>query len=300
MKKITIIFFVFIHSFAFGQTDAGKTGLSFLKIGVGAGESTLAEAVSTHARSPFSISYNPALLSFFENSNIGFMHNEWIQDVSSEFLISNFSLFGQRFVASVNSTNISEIEIRTRPGEKEGSFNANYLNIGIGSAIMLNEDISIGVNIKYLYESIFEYEASGYGLDFGLMHRNIFSNLNLGVALRNLGSMSTLNLESTKLPAELRIGASYNEILKFADFSFTPSIDIQKYFSTEGFPILLGLEAEYSKIIYLRFGYRTGRELNGFSTGVGLSWKGIQADYAFVPFSQNFGSANIFSIHIEL
>jgi hypothetical protein len=300
MKKISILICVFVYSIASAQTDAGKTGLSFLKIGVGAGETALAEAVSSRIRSPFALTYNPALLSFFENPNVGFMHNEWIQDVKSEFLISNFSLFGVNMAASVNSTNISEIEVRTRPGEKEGSFTAHYLNIGIGSAFKLNEDVSFGFNFKFLYENIFEYEASGFGLDVGLLHRNIFSRFNLGVALRNLGSMSKLNQESTKLPTELRIGASYNEILKFADFSFTPSLDIQKYFPADGFPILIGVEADYAKNIFLRVGYRTGRELNGFSAGIGLSWKGIQADYAFVPFSQNFSSANIFSIYIAL
>jgi len=300
MKKLITLTFIIVYALSYAQNDAGKTGLSFLKIGVGAGESALAEAISTNLNSPFSIYYNPALLSFHENPNIGFMHNEWIQDVKSEFLISNFELFNIPLFAVVNSTNISEIEIRTKPGEKEGSFNAHYLNIGLGTALKLYENISTGVVFKYLYENIFDYEASGYALDLGLFYKDFYSDLNLGLTLRNLGNMSNLNKESTKLPTEIRIGASYVDLLKFSEFSFTPSIEFQKYFSKAGFPILFGLETNYSRMFFVRLGYRTGRELHGFSAGVGINWKGIQADYAYVPFKESFGSANIFSIFISL
>ncbi len=300
MKKILIFSFIIFQTVCFAQQGAGNSGLSFLKIGVGAGESALAEAVSANIISPFSIYYNPASMSFLNSSNIGFMHNEWIQDVKSEFLLSNFELFEIPIFAIVNSTNISEIEIRTKPGEKEGSFNAHYLNLGLGTALKLKDNISVGLTLKYLYENIFDYEASGYALDFGLFYKDFYPSLNLGLALRNLGSMSKLNQERTKLPTEIRIGASYLELLKFSEFSFTPSIEFQKYFSTDGIPVLLGIESNYSKMFFVRFGYRTGKELQGFSAGVGFSWKGIQADYAYVPFAESFGSANIFSIFISL
>lgn len=300
MKKLLIVIILLISSKTYSQSNAGSTGLSFLKLGIGAREIALSEAVSAQAFSPFSIVYNPALLLVNYISSVGFMHNEWIKDVRTELLAGSFDLFGQPFFISLNSTNVAEIQIRTRPGESEGTFNAHYFAANLSSAIKINEQISVGAGLKYLYENIFSNEASGYGFDFGFHYKNLFDLINVGVAARNIGSMSKLNLESTKLPAELRIGFSSNDGFVLSNFNFIPSFEIQKIFSTDGLPLLFGLETIYNDLIALRFGFRTGKELNNFSTGLGVNWKGIHIDYAFVPFNQNFGSANIISLFIEL
>ncbi len=300
MKRILIIILLLVCSNTYSQSNAGNTGLSFLKLGVGAREIALSEAVSAQASSPFSIIYNPALLLVNDKSAIGFMHNEWIEDVRTELLTSGFELFGQPLFVSLNSTNVSDIQIRTRPGGSEGTFNAHYFAANLSSAIKINEQISVGAGIKYLYENIFSNEASGYGFDFGFHYKNLFDLINVGSAVRNIGSMSKLNLESTKLPAELRIGFSSNNGFVLSNFNFIPSFEIQKIFSADGLPLLFGLETIYNDLIALRFGFKTGTELNNFSTGLGVNWKGIHIDYAFVPFNQNFGSANIISLFIEL
>ncbi len=142
-----------------------------MKIGTGAAEIGLSEAVTSKFVSPFSLSYNPALVSQIEFSSLGLMHNEWIQDLSSDVLVGNTKFFGVPLFITINSTKISNIELRTRPGEPEATFNAHYFYGGLGTGFILFNDFSFGAQFKYLYENIYVDESNGYAFDFGLFKK---------------------------------------------------------------------------------------------------------------------------------
>lgn len=297
---LSLTAFLFYVNFLNAQTNAGNTGMSFLKFGVGAREMALAEVPTGISVSPFQAYYNPALLSKINQSSIGFMHNEWLQSVKSEFLIANFSLFKIPFSFSLNSTNIPDIEIRTKPGEKEGTFNAHYLSVGLATGFNLFGNLDFGLGSKFLYENIFSNEASGYAFDFGLVYSKFLDYSDISFSVRNLGSMGNLLNESSKLPSDMKIGVSLSEPVKLSKFNFSPAIQIQKYFDIDGIQFLAGIETTYDNFLAIRLGYRSNKELNGFSAGLGFNYYGVSLDYAFLPFNNNFGSANIFSVFINL
>lgn len=297
--KLKIFLNILLISNLFAQ-GAGNTGYSFLKIGTGAAELGLAEAVTSKFVSPFSLNYNPALINQSKFSSIGLMHNEWIQDLSSEFFIGNSTLYGIPFFITINSTKISGIEVRTRPGESEGSFDAHYFYGGIGTGLNLFDDFSIGAQFKYLYENIYVDESNGYAFDFSLFKKNLIENISAGMSFRNLGKVNALSSESAKLPAEVRFGLSYSGDLSLSKFKFSPSLELQKYLDYEKLYFLFGLETNYNNLINMRLGYNSGRTLNSFSFGFGLKYRAVSFDYAFLPFKENFGSANLISIYIQL
>lgn len=297
--KLKIILFLFFFSRVFAQ-NAGNTGYSFLKIGVGASEIGLAEAVSSKFVSPFSLNYNPALITQSDFSSIGLMHNAWVQDLSSEFLVANSSIYGIPFFITINSTQISNIEVRTRPGEAEGTFDAHYFYGGAGSGFNLFEDFSIGFQFKYIYENIYVDESYGYAFDFGIFKKNLIENFNSGLSFRNFGKVNFLSSESSSLPSEVRFGLSYSGNLSISKFRFYPSMDFHKYLAYKKLYLLLGLETNYDNLIRLRLGYNSGRDLNNFSLGLGIKYRSVSFDYAFLPFRENFGSANLISIYIQL
>lgn len=297
--KFKALFFLILISNLFSQ-NAGNTGYSFLKIGTGAAEIGLAEAVTSKFISPFSFNYNPALISQIEFSSVGFMHNEWIQDLSSDVLIGNTRVFGVPLFITINSTKISEIEIRTRPGSSEGTFDAHYFYGGIGSGFSLFEDFSVGVQFKYLYENIYVDESNGYALDFGMLKKNLIENFDAGLSFRNFGKVNFLASESAKLPSEVRFGLNYSGNLSLHKFKFYPSFEIQKYLDYKKLSLLFGLETNFDNLLRFRFGYNSGKELNNFSIGLGLKFRAVSFDYAFLPFKENFGNANIISIYIQL
>lgn len=298
MKSKLLVFFILLSNLL--AQNAGNTGYSFLKIGTGAAEIGLAEAVTSKFISTFSVNYNPALITQIEFSSIGFMHNEWIQDLSSDVLVGNTNVYGVPVFVLINSTKISEIEIRTRPGNAEGTFNAHYFYGGLGTGFKLFENFSVGANFKYLYENIYVDESNGYAFDFGIFKKNLIKNFDAGLSFRNFGKVNLLSSESAKLPSEVRFGLSYSGNLSMSKFNFYPSLDIQKYLDYHKLYLLFGFETIYNNLVKLRFGYNSGRELNNLSFGFGLKYRAVAFDYAFLPFKENFGNANLISIYIQL
>ncbi len=218
--RVTILSILLLVTCGLFAQNAANTGYSFLKIGVGAGEVAQAEAVTAKFSSPFSVYYNSALITQSNYSSIGLMHNEWVQDLRSEFLVANSTFYGLPFFITINSTSIASIEIRTRPGEAQGTFNAHYFMAGIGTGYELFENFSAGLQIKYLYENIYVDESNGYAFDFGLFKKNLIDDFNAGLSFRNFGKVNQLSASSTELPSEVRFGLNYSGNLSLYKFQF--------------------------------------------------------------------------------
>lgn len=276
--------------------DAGNSGLSFLKLGASA-KSISAADIGLLNSDPASVFYNPAAVNLQNSASLMFTHQIWIQDLTSEILGANFSLFGLPFAIGVNTTKIKGFEIRTKPSaEPDGLFNANYFYGSISSGFTIIENLEFGVTIKYLYESLLSDDASGTGYDFGLIYSDLIQNLNVGFSMRNLGSMDALKTEKTKLPSDFIVNSTYKYDIDNSSFSFLPIFGIQKYLETENLHLHLGTDILYSKQFAVRLGYITGYESKGLTAGAGFYWNGFNVDYAFTPFKYGLGNANTITL----
>ncbi len=294
MNKFATILLI-SASLAFGQS-AGNAGMSFLKIGFGARQLALGDFGVVGINDVTAYNYNPALLSEFENSQIIFTHNKWIQDLSSNMLGATFELFSLPFAFTVNTTSIKDIEVRTRPGDAESTFNANYMYIGLSTGFRLYDKLSTGLTIRYVYENLFSDESSGTLFDIGLHYAGLIEHLDLAFSLRNMGSVDVLRNEETKVPTDLRIGASYKFSAEDISTDFTVIGGYQKYTPVDASHIHLGGEAFYDQVVAVRLGYMTGYESKGFTAGLGLQWEGINFDYAYTPFDYNLGTSHTISL----
>jgi hypothetical protein len=294
MTKIVTILLI-TASLAFGQS-AGNAGMSFLKIGFGARQLALGDFGIAGINDVTAYNYNPALLSKFENSQIIFTHNQWIQDLSSNMLGATFEMFSLPFAFTVNSTSIKDIEVRTRPGDVESTFNANYMYIGLSTGFKVYDNLSTGLTFRYVYENLFSDESSGMLFDLGLYYADLIEHLDLAFSLRNLGSVDVLRNEETEVPTDLRLGASYKMSAENINTDFTFIAGYQKYTPLDDSHIHLGAEAFYDEVVAVRLGYMTGYESKGLTTGLGLKWKGINFDYAYTPFDYNLGNSHTISL----
>ncbi len=291
MKK-TILFFILIGTYSFAQS-AGNSGLSFLKFGFGARNIAMGDLGVVGNNDLTALNYNPSLLAVNEKTQLSFTHNSLFQDLSSEMFAGSFKAFGLPIAVGVNTTNINDIEVRTNPGPVLSTFNAHFFYASISAAHELYENLYGGVTYKYLYENIFTDDASGYGFDLGLTYTKVLEGLDLGISLRNLGSMNILRSESTKLPTDLRMGASYNFALEDYKLNFTVLGGYQKYTLEDGSHVNIGGEAVYGKMFALRVGYLSGYDSKNISAGFGVNWKGINIDYAYVPIKYGLGDSHI-------
>lgn len=300
MKLIikSVVLFLFLSVTLIPQS-AGKSGLSFLKIGAGARNIALGDNGSVFANDVTAVFYNPANLLKSSAPEIMLMHNEWIQDVRSEVSAVKFSLFGLPLGFGFNSTSISDIEIREKPGDAIGTFAAQYFFGSISTAFKMIEDLNFGATFKYINEDIFQHYSAGYGFDFGLSYSTSIENLDAAFVLKNIGSMKMLRNESTKLPSEVRAGIVYSFNLEKSKIQITPGAEFQKYLATDDIHINFGTEFVYDNLVALRLGYQTFYESKSFTGGIGLSWGSLVFDYALSPFSYGLGQGHTVSLNFK-
>ncbi len=298
-RTIFLILITFSFQYLYSQS-AGLTGLSFLKIGVGARNIALGDNGTTFSNDATAIFYNPANLATMKGNEIFIMHNSWIQDVSAEALAVKFDLWGLPLGIGLNSTSVSDIPERTVAGDKIGSFDAHYFSGALATGFQITDNLNAGFAFKFLYENMFSDEAQGYGFDFGFTYNEIIPNLSAAAALKNLGSMTELRNQTSKLPTELRVGALYAIPAYHELFSSKVSVEYQKYTELTDSHINFGVETIYNSMFALRLGYMTQYEAKGFTAGIGFKWNIVNVDYAFTPFKYDLGSTQTVSIRAAL
>lgn len=297
MKKIVVIFF--LSSIIALAQSAGSSGLAFLKFGFGARNIAMGDAGSAGSNDLSAMYYNPSRLVSVEGNEVLFMHNEWIQDVRSEVGGIKWDMFSIPWAVGFNVTTVSDIEVRERPGEPISAFNANYFFGSLSSGFTVIDDFDFGLTFKYLYEGLLNDESTGYGFDFGLNYLTPIKGLTASAVIKNLGSMSELRVEKTKLPSEFRLGGAYNFGLETAKLDFIVASEFQKYLDTDDIHINSGGEIIYNQTFAARVGYQSGYESRGFTGGVGIMWGNLRLDYAYMPFSLGLGNANLFSVQFR-
>ncbi|HLP14828.1 MAG TPA: UPF0164 family protein, partial [Bacteroidota bacterium] len=125
--KFLIPLIICTSSSLFAQ--ASSTGMSFLKLGVGARSVAMGETGTAYAADASASYYNPAALSFASQTDITVMHKEWIADIATEYFGAAVPGETVSLGFSFNATNTGGIDVRTRPGDAEGSFNAHDMAI---------------------------------------------------------------------------------------------------------------------------------------------------------------------------
>ncbi|HEY6626197.1 MAG TPA: PorV/PorQ family protein, partial [Ignavibacteriaceae bacterium] len=271
----------------------------FLKFGFGARNIAMGDAGVAASNDLSALFYNPSRLVSIEMNEVMFMHNEWIQDIRSEVGGIKWNMFNLPWAVGFNVTSIDDIEVRERPGDPISKFNANYFFGSLSSGFTVINDLDFGLTFKYLYEGLLSDESSGYGLDFGLNYFTPIEGLTESTVIRNVGSMSELRVEKTKLPTEFRLGGAYNFGLETSKLDFIIVGEFQKYLDTDDIHLIGGGEIIYNETFAARVGYQSGYEARNFTGGVGIMWNNLRFDYAYMPFSLGLGNANLFSLQFK-
>lgn len=308
MIKLNPLFFSLLFLASITNQDAfsqaGKSGFAFLKLGVSGRGVSMADAMSATVNGAAATYYNPAGILTLSGDNgsaqLLLMHKEWIQDARTEFLGGAVMLDSENAIGlSINTTTISDIDIRTVPGAAAGTFSSRDFSLGLSLAHQFSEEFRAGVSGKFLFQKIFVDQSSGFAFDLGAQYTTSFEGLALGATLANLGNVSDLRNESSKLPILLRIGPAYSTELTDITSSVTLAGDFVHVFPAKQSLLNLGGEFLFQNLFAARLGYQLGSEGRGFSAGIGVIQGMFMFDYAYAPLSSDLGNSHTFSLAVN-
>jgi hypothetical protein len=286
-------------------SQPGSSGFPMLKVGLSPRSIGMGDATTALLSGAGATQQNPAgILPGAQGSrdaDIMFTHRSWIQDVRTEFLGSAIPLSSEEAVAGfVSTTTISGIEARLTPGPADDTFSSREFIAGIAYAHTLSTDIRIAIAAKYLYQRIYVSDASGVAFDLGCLWDTPLRGLHVGGSIMNIGRMSPLVYERTKLPALIRLGGAYGDNEESSSMQFSVAADLVRNVA-EGLTYAnAGGEYGFQSIFFVRGGYQFGSDTRGLCAGVGLRVGRLQIDYAYSHVALDLGNGSTISLALRL
>lgn len=277
-----------------GTAWAQESGLAFLRVGTNAAAAGMGDVQVASSRDAFSTYWNPAGLAAAASNAVGLSFHAWVADLQTYNVSTRFRAGEQGGIGFfVTATGSGDLAARERPGPAEGTFNVQFISTGIAYGRAIGP-VRLGATAKYLSERVFTESANGYAVDLGAQADLFGGDVQAGVAVQNLGSMGDLHAEATPLPRLVRGGVSAAVFTIRSEDDAAPLLrtrlaaEVVHLFPDERTQFHVGAEGRIFDVIDVRAGYITNEALRRFTVGMGLGYDGIQFDYAFVPFVNDF------------
>ncbi|MCG2711199.1 MAG: PorV/PorQ family protein [Candidatus Omnitrophica bacterium] len=291
MKIIRVLFFlILVFPQIVKASSAGAEPFNFLFMDANARAVALSGAYSSLATDANALLYNPAGLAGIKKHNATFMHNQYFQDITQEYLGYASPIGWGGSVNYLNYGSIKNTTISNQAGTGLGDFNANDLALSLGYGYKLTDKLYVGGAVKFIRETIDNVSGEGFGIDLGVLYalRSI-KGLCLSGVIQNLGPAIKFESETEDMPLAIRIGSAY------AFRQNTISIDLMKERS-EDFLFAIGMERIFNESFPVRLGYNTRNDDGpGITAGMGYLYNNLSFDYAFVPFRE-LGSTHRLSV----
>ena len=321
LKQIVILFTsicLMTGGNAYGQQGVSKVGITaapFLEIGVGARAIGMGGAFVGIADDASSLYWNPAGIADIPMNEVLFLHTDWLLDLSFDFVGVVIPLGRAGTIgASVTVLSMGEMDVRTvqyqeGTGEK---FSASDFSAALSYARHLTDRFSIGANVKYIEQRIWNMKATSVAIDVGTLYRTPIEGLRIGTNISNFGSsmqmtgkdvyeyhdiapdklgnndqiLAALKTDEYPLPLMFQAGIAYdlvrgkmNRITIAAD-ALSPSDNTQA--------INTGIEYGLNNMIFIRGGLKSVFQQDteeSFTVGGGLRYAMFGSGEIFVDYS---------------
>ncbi len=285
--KVLILIFVSIYisvtliSIA-GAKGAGSSSGTTLKQPVSAKSAGIAEAYTAFSGDVVSLHYNPSGLLSLEDKEVSFMYQSGFSGDNFTSIIYGMNISSMTVGASILYYDTGDIEVYDSDGNLMSDTGQRDMILTVGGAREAF-GFPLGASIKVISSEIFGERATAFALDLGAQYRGFIRNLDLGLAVQNLGTELKYISRGDPLPLAIRPGALYR-----MDFRGNPlrfSLDLPYYVEEEEMLVLLGVEYTYMNLMTVRSGYRLNlRDPSGedesFNLGIGFTWKSYTVDYS--------------------
>ena len=319
MKKFLLIFIISV-SCLMGQSKIGSSSAPFLNIAIGPRAVSMGGAFIATASDVTALYWNPAGASRSETNEAMFSYSKWFADINYNWGGAMLNLGGAGTIGlSVTYLDYGDIEVTTL-AEQDGTgqfFSASDMSLALTYAYNLTDRFSIGGNVKYIQQKIWNSSATAIALDLGVLFLSDINGLRIGATISNFGAgmsmdgkdllvqhdidpnssgnndqiLANLQTDEFPLPLTFKIGLAM-DLVDLENHRFTLAADaIHPNDNSESLNV--GAEYVFFNIIAFRLGYKSlflDNTEEGFTAGIGLNYHfttdlGIRFDYAY----QNFG-----------
>ncbi len=298
----------------------GSTSMQFLKVMPSARAAAVGEAYSVWASGAEALFWNPGGLASVARHEVSLTYVDWLFDTKQgafayALSLDNLGAIGLQvqyvdFGAFEETTNeFPYIIDPDRPGMTGRTFRPFGYLIGATYGRYLTDRFSLGLSIKYAYESLFNDKrveqvmirpgtyadvntwASGILFDFGMRYNTGFRSIQIASAVQNFGPNVRYATEAYPVPLLFRVGVAahlfgpigllqggYEKSRLSAAFDIFHPNDYAQQFH-------MGLEYEFMDILSLRGGYKFNYDSDGLTLGIGLKYKvgnmQVSMDYSY-------------------
>lgn len=292
--KFKIILIVVILSGILWSIDenAGTSGFSFLKVKYSARPAALGLAFTGLSDDASAVFFNPSGLVQVKDKQVQATYMNYLDGINCGSLVYVHP-FSEKFAVAGFTQFLTANETRTLADAAgnylgtAGEFGVSDLIAGIGLSRYILDILNIGINLKYIQESLDSNSASAVAIDVGLLHQTTNENLKVGIVFRNLGYQLSYYTDSEyteNLPQVMTAGFNYHPNRKLYLL-----LDIVKPLDLD-FSGRFGVEYQIHDNLALRAGYRSeaadwksGGDLeffSGMSLGLGFNFRSYKLDYA--------------------
>ena len=241
------------------------------------------------------IGMNPAnVFTHGSHTSVAFSHAEWIQGISGQRLSTSFPLPVGRLALGAAITTVAGIELRDQPGPALGTFDAKSAVLSASWGLPVSDGIVAGIAASYLYEKLYVYESTGFGLDVGALAQTPVDGLTIGASLVNAGQMSAFRRDVVDIPTTLRFGGMYR--LESGSLTLEPALSIRQELHDREFGVAAGATALYQNLVGVRFSWRSGETARSLGFGLMSAYGGLGLEYSLVPISSGLGTAHMITV----
>lgn len=284
----------------------GTGAADFLKIPVGARETSLGGALTAAADNASSVYYNPAGLALLQNPEISLTQNKFVEGITQQWFASAYPYRSGAFGLGVNYLSIPPFAAYDSSDHRTGSVSAYSMAmyLAYGGSLPLDyrflQALSYGASLKYISERLDTEKGRGYGLDLGLLAVTAIEDLRFGAGVENAASSRIVFIErGARPPVKFRTGAMYKFRLS-NELATQLSLDYAFWSDRPGY-VSAGMENLLNDEFAVRIGYSAFSDIsNGLNFGLGFdssryTGRSISVDYSFGA-TYDFGDIHKLSV----
>jgi len=297
-------------------TKVGTCAGNWLKIETGTRAIGMGGAHVAAGNGIYAAPYNPASIGFIEGSDTFFSTTNYVAGITHSVFgyakklgDANFIGFHMFYMDSGNM-DVTTVENPDGFGEE---FSVTAFSLRGIYTRTLTDRLKIGFAVKYIREQIYTTHMQSFVIDLGSNFDTGLYGMVLGMSVSNFGPQVQYSGEGLEievddeldpdaklsrvtnkfyLPLTFRLGIK-NDIVG-PNSSFVDTGDSGSHKLTLALDAInaldytvystMGLEYAWKDMAFVRFGTHLGHDTAGMSFGLGLNYRGINMDYAFVNY----------------